>query len=362
MGSLSRHDLRRLYRHLYLTRAVEEKLERLVKQGKVVGNLYRSLGQEATAVGSAAALEEGDWLCPSIRDLGSLFVRGLEPREMFLQYMARGPSLTGGKDTTTHFVLPELGLLGPISPLGTQVSVLAGIGHAFRLRGDDRVCMTYQSDGGSRTGAFHEGMNLAAVRELPLVLVLEHNRWAYSTPSHREAAVESWADVGEAYGVPLRHVDGNDVLEVHDACAQAVARARRGEGASMVVAETYRMLGHAQHDPQPYVSEEELEAWRERDPLERLGAYLLEHGFASEEGLEELRAEVREEVDRAAEEAARAPMPDGEEARRGVHAAPEVADAEVPWTRRDVVGYEDLPAGIAGRGGAGTNREAGEGT
>ena len=310
MGSLSRDELRRLYRHLFLTRAVEEKLERLVKQGKVVGNLYRSLGQEATAVGSAAALEDGDWLCPSIRDLGSLFVRGLEPREMFLQYMARGPSLCAGRDTTTHFIVPELGILGPISPLGTQVSVLAGIGHAFRLRDEDRVCMTYQSDGGSRTGAFHEGMNLAAVRELPLVLVLEHNRWAYSTPSHREAAVESWADVGEAYGVPLRQVDGNDVLEVYDACAQAVARARRGEGASMVVAETYRMLGHAQHDPQPYVSEEELERWRERDPVERFEDYLVEYGFASGEGLEEMREEIRDRVDRAAEEADGAPMPE----------------------------------------------------
>lgn len=362
MGSLSRDELHRLYRLLFLTRAVEKKLERMVKQGKVVGNLYRSLGQEATAVGSAAALEEGDWLCPAIRDLGALFVRGLDPRQAFLQYMARGPSLTGGKDTTTHFVLPELGILGPISPLGTQVSVMAGIGHAIRLRDSDRVCMTYQSDGGSRTGAFHEGMNLAAVRDLPLVLVLEHNRWAYSTPSHREAAVESWADVARAYGVPVREVDGNDVLEVHDASVQAVARARRGEGASMVVAETYRMLGHAQHDPQPYVSEEELAAWRARDPLDRFGSYLVENGFASEDGLEKTRTEIRDQVDRAAEEAVRAPMPGGAEARTGVYGDPEGADAAVPWTRRDVVGYEDVPAGIAGRERTNTNGEPGDGT
>lgn len=347
MGTLSRDGLLDLHRYLLLTRTVEEELERLVKQGRLVGNLYRSLGQEATAVGSAAALGEGDWLCPAIRDLGALFVRGVEPGEIFLQYLARGSSLTGGKDTTTHFILPDRGILGPISPLGTQLSVLAGIAHAFRVRGEDRVCLTYQSDGGSRTGAFHEGMNLAAVRGLPFVLVLEHNRWAYSTPSEREAAVESWSDVAEAYGVPAERVDGNDVLEVHDAAARAVARARAGEGASMVVAETCRMLGHAQHDPQPYVDEEELEAWRERDPIDLFERFLLEEGLLDETELEERRDRVAEEVQRDAEEALAAELPDPAEARSGVYAGAD-GEARVPWTRHPVVGYEDLPAGVEG--------------
>ncbi len=357
MGTLSRDELLDLHRYLLLTRTAEERLERLAKQGRLVGNLYRSLGQEATAVGSAAALEDGDWLCPAIRDLGALFVRGLDVREIFLQYLARGPSLTGGKDTTTHFIVPELGLLGPISPLGTQVSVMAGLAHAFRVRGSDRVCLTYQSDGGSRTGAFHEGMNMAAVRDLPLILVLEHNRWAYSTPSRREAAVESWRDVAGAYGVPVEQVDGNDVLAVHDATGRGVARARAGEGASMVVAETYRMRGHAQHDPQPYVDEEELEAWRERDPLERFEAFLLDEGLVDREGLSELEEAVEEEVERASEAALAADLPAPEEARSLVYGG-EDDGAEVPWTRREVVGYEELPAGIEGWSGP---RPGGEG-
>jgi len=352
MGTLTREELLSLHRHLLLTRTVEEQLERLVKQGRLVGNLYRSLGQEATAVGSAAALGDGDWLCPAIRDLGALFVRGLEPREVFLQYLARGDSLTGGKDTTTHFVLPELGLLGPISPLGTQVSVMAGIAHAFRVSGSDRVCMTYQSDGGSRTGAFHEGANLAAVRRLPLVLVLEHNRWAYSTPSDREAAVERWSDVAEAYALPVEEVDGNDVLAVFDAAERAVGRARAGQGASMIVAETFRVLGHAQHDPQPYVDEEELEAWRERDPLRRYEDYLLREGLLDEEGLRERRQRIDGEVERASEEALEAPLPRPEEALVGVYGEDE--RAEVPWTRRERVGYEDLPAGVEGWSGPGS--------
>lgn len=352
MGTLTREELLRLHRHLLLTRTVEEQLERLVKQGRLVGNLYRSLGQEATAVGSAAALGDGDWLCPAIRDLGSLFVRGLEPREIFLQYLARGDSLTGGKDTTTHFVLPELGLLGPISPLGTQVSVMAGIAHAFRVGGSDRVCMTYQSDGGSRTGAFHEGANLAAVRRLPLVLVLEHNRWAYSTPSDSEAAVERWSDVAEAYALPVEEVDGNDVLAVFDAAERAVDRARRGEGASMVVAETYRMLGHAQHDPQPYVDEEELEAWGDRDPIERYEAFLVAEGLLDEDALRERRQGIADEVERAAGEALEAELPRPEEALTRVYGGGE--SAEVPWTRRERVGYEDLPAGFEGWSGPGS--------
>ncbi len=355
MGTLSRQDLRDLHRALLLTRAVEEKLERLVKQGEVVGNLYRSLGQEATAVGSAFALEEGDWVCPAIRDLGALFARGLDPEEMFLQYMAKGPSLTGGRDTTTHFVQPDLGILGPISPMGTAISVMAGMAHAFQVGGSDRVCLTYQSEGGSRAGAFHEGTNLAAVREVPLVLVLEHNRWAYSTPSELEGAVESWDEVAEAYDCPVRQVDGNDVLEVYDATAEAVERARRGGGLSMIVAETYRMLGHAQHDDQPYVAEEELEAWRDRDPVERFETYLHEHGLASEADLRELREAVRERVEEAAEAALSAPRPRPGSARTGVYADEGAgpADAAEPWTRREVVGYPDLPAGVEGWPGPG---------
>lgn len=355
MGTLTRDELRELYRLMHLTRATEEALERLVKQGHVVGNLYRSLGQEATAVGSAYALEEGDWLCPAIRDLGALFVRGATPREIFLQYTARGAAGTQSKDTTTHFTDPDRGLLGPVSPLGDQLCVLAGIALAFRKRGSDRVCMAYQGEGATRTGSSHEGINFAAVQELPLVVVLEHNRWSFSTPSHLEAAVEEWSDVAEAYGVPVWHVDGNEVLQVYDAAAEAVDHARGGGGVGLVVAETYRMLGHAQHDPQPYVDEEELEEWRDRDPLDRFEEYLTEYGFASESGLRELREEVERQVEEAAAGALEVPRPDPEQARSRVYAPDAEAggtgaepDAPVPWTRREVVGYPDLPAGVSG--------------
>jgi pyruvate dehydrogenase E1 component alpha subunit/2-oxoisovalerate dehydrogenase E1 component alpha subunit len=356
MGTLTEEDLRELYRLMYLTRSVEERLERMVKQGETVGNLYRSLGEEATAVGSAFALRDGDWLCPAIRDLGALFARGLPPREIFLQYTGRGGGGTQGKDTTTHFTIPELGLLGPVSPLGDQLCVLNGIALAFRKRGETRACMAFLSEGATRTGASHEGINFAAVQRLPMVIVVHHNRWAFSTPSAAEGALDDWSDLAGTYGLPVWHVDGNDVLEVYDAASAAVEHARGGEGAAMVVAETFRRLGHAQHDPQPYVDEEELERWRERDPVDRFHAYLGEHDLASPEELARLRERVDRQVEEAADRALSESRPRGREARTRVYAegadrgrgAGHRGSAAVPWTRREVVGYPDLPAGVSG--------------
>lgn len=326
---------------MLLTRGVEERLETLFKQGHIVGGLYRSLGQEGTAVASAWALEDGDWLAPSIRDMGALFVRGLDVRDMLRQYTARGTSLCAGKDNTTHFTVPELGLLGPVSPLGTQLCVLNGVALAFKQRGEPKVCMTYQGDGASRTGASHEGFSMAAALKLPIVVFLEHNRWAFGTTSRREAAVEDWLDAAAMYGVPSASVDGNEVREVHAAACSAVDRARSGDGPTFIVAETYRMLGHAQHDAQKYVPEEELESWRERDPIARLEAALVEEGLADEDELAGIRDGVEAELDEAVEDVLAEPDPEPATARTRVYESDEL-DAAVPWTRGPVPGYEAL--------------------
>lgn len=324
--------MRSLYRFLLLTRSLEERLESLFKQGHVIGGLYRCLGQEATAVGSAWALEEGDWLAPSIRDAGALYVRGLPPIQMLRQYTARDRSPCAGKDNTTHFTLPELGLLGPISPLGTQLCVLNGVALAFKQRGEDRVCLTYQGEGASRTGASHEGFAMAAALNLPIVVILEHNRWSFGTPSHRAAAVEDWADTAGAYGLPVRSVDGNDLLEVYEASRQAVERARSGGGPGVIVAETYRMLGHAQHDSQRYIPPEELEEWRHRDPIRRFEKVLLDDGWLSEAGLQEIRDEVDREITEAVDTVLSESYPPSESARTRVFADPAL-DPPEPWTR-----------------------------
>jgi TPP-dependent pyruvate/acetoin dehydrogenase alpha subunit len=343
-----------LYRFLWLTRALEERLETLFKQGHVVGGLYRSLGQEATAVGCGYALADGDWIAPSIRDLGALLARGLEPLDVLRQYTARGTSLCAGKDNTNHFTVPELGILGPISPLGTQLCVLNGVALSFRTRREPRVCFTFQGDGASRTGTSHEGLAMASALDLPIVVVLEHNRWAFGTPSTEVAAIENWADVAGAYGVPAVTVDGNDVLQVYDAATQAIARARAGDGMTIIVAETYRMLGHAQHDAQKYVPESELSEWEDHDPIQSFADYLLEFGFESASTLEQIRADVASELDAAADQVLAEGYPPAEEARTRVYGDPGL-DPDPPWTRGPVPGYEDLTRG--GRGRAATPAE-----
>ncbi|MCL7926615.1 MAG: thiamine pyrophosphate-dependent dehydrogenase E1 component subunit alpha [marine benthic group bacterium] len=332
LSSLAREDMRALYRFLVLTRMLEERLETLFKQGHIVGGLYRSLGQEATAVGTAYALQDGDWLAPSIRDAGALYVRGLPPIAMLRQYTAREASPCAGKDNTNHFTIPELGLLGPISPLGTQLCVLNGISLTFRQRGEPRVCMTYQGEGASRTGTSHEGFAMAAALDLPMVIVLEHNRWSFGTPSYRASAVEDWADTAGAYGLPVRSVDGNDLLQVYEAAREAVERARSGGGPGVIVAETYRMSGHAQHDSQKYIPSEELDEWRARDPIGRFERVLLEDGWLSDAGLAEIRDDVDQELTRAVDTVLSEPHPPAESSRTRVYADPR-QDPPEPWTR-----------------------------
>lgn len=344
-GSLTASDLRRLLRFMILTRGLEERLERLLKQGEVFGSLYRCLGQEAVPVGSAFALEDGDWLAPSFRDLGALLVRGLPPRDVFLQYTGRTGSVAEGRDGTNQATVPELGLLGPVSSLGTQLCALNGVALAFRLRREPHVCMTYQGEGATRTGAAHEGFAFAAALRLPMVVVLEHNRWSFSTRSSAQAVVESWSDVAKAYGVPAIGVDGNDVLAVYDAAVEAVTRARGGGGPTILVAETFRMLGHAQHDPRAYVPEAELERWRKRDPIEGFERYLVEHDFETEPALSALRDEVDRELDLARADALAHTMPSPADACTRVYSEP--PSEPLPWTRIDPVGYADLARGSA---------------
>lgn len=340
MSSLGTQDLLDLYRTLQLTRGLEERLERLFERGQIVGGLDRSPGLEAIAVGSARALEPGDWLAPSIRNLGALLTRGLEPLEVFLQYTASAGSLCAGKDDTNHLTALERGLLGPISPLGTQLCVLNGMALSFRLGAEPHVCMTYLDDGATRTGASHEGLAFAAALQLPMVVVLEYDGWKFATRKHREAAVDRWSDIAGAYGARALEVDGNDVLAVYDAASESVAHARSGGGLQLIVAESYRMPGHARHHAQESVPESELETWREKDPLPRFERYVLEGGFVTPETLSRVRREVDAELDEAVDQALIDPMPSPQAARTRVYAEPE--PDTTPWTRRPGPGYAAL--------------------
>ena len=308
-----------LYRLMKLTRMVEDRLGNLYRQGKVVGGLYSSRGQEATSVGSAYALEPQDVMGPLIRNLGSMLVRGVQPREVMMQYMAKSDSPTGGKDANTHFGDLKRGLVAPISMLGSVIPVMAGIALAGKMQGKDLVAMTYIGDGGTSTGDFHEGLNLAAVLQVPFVLVVENNGWAYSTPTSRQMRVKDIAIRAAAYGIPGVVVDGNDVLAVYEATKRAVERARAGGGPTLLEAKTFRMKGHAEHDDAGYVPKEMFEEWKQKDPIERFERHLLKNGLATEDDLKAITAKIDAELIPEVDFALASPMPPPERAFEGVY-------------------------------------------
>jgi TPP-dependent pyruvate/acetoin dehydrogenase alpha subunit len=320
MTDLSLEQLSELYRLMLLNRLLEERLVRLYRQGKIVGGLFRSLGQEATSVGTAFALEEGDLLTPLIRNLGSLLARGVPPFDLFAQYMARAASPTRGKEAHHNVTDVPRGVYAPIAMLGTAIPVMAGMLIAERIRGKTTVGMTYIGDGGTSVGAFHEGLNFAAVQKLPLVLVIEHNAWAYSTPSERQCAARTLADKAPGYGIAGEVVDGNDVLAVVDAARRAVDRARGGGGPVLLECKTYRLKGHAEHDAQSYVLPEELSEWKSRDPLARFERVLEERRVLSLADRDAMRERIEQGLDADLAAAEASPPPDPSTALEGVYA------------------------------------------
>src|SRR6266699_4493740 len=252
-SSLTKGQMLELYRYLRLTRLVEERIVNLYRQSKVVGGVYRSLGQEATAVGSAYALRPEDFITPIIRDLGAVFVKGIRPREIFAQYMAKAWGPSGGRDLNIHFGFIEKGFIGPISHLGDMIPVMTGIVLAARMQKKKIVALAYIGDGGMSTGAFYEGLNFAAVQRLPLIVIAEYNHYAYSTPTKLQTAVRDLAEKAASYGIPAHVVDGNDIIACYEVTKHAAEFSRRGGGAVLIKAKTYRRKGHAEHDDQRYV-------------------------------------------------------------------------------------------------------------
>lgn len=328
--TLTRERRLELYYWMRLTRSLEERLVNLYRQTKVVGGLFRSLGQEADAVGSAYALRREDVLSPLIRNLGSMLVKGATPLEILKQYMAKGDSPTRGRELNIHFgdvgdPSSTRGFVGQISPLGDMVPVMAGVTLSFRMRGEQRVGLVYVGDGATSTGAFHEGINFAAVQHCPLVVVIENNGYAYSTPTTKQSLVRQFADKALGYGIPGETADGNDVIATYEATKRAVDRARRGEGTSIVELMTFRRKGHAEHDNQSYVPAGQLERWAaENDPIDRYVARLLGEGVKQAE-LDAIQERIQREIDDATDQAELSGVPEARDALVGVYADPPAA-------------------------------------
>jgi pyruvate dehydrogenase E1 component alpha subunit/2-oxoisovalerate dehydrogenase E1 component alpha subunit len=344
---LSRDQIVDLYYWMRLTRTLEERLVALYRQTKVVGGLFRSLGQEADAVGSAYALERRDIMSPLIRNMGAMLVKGATPVEILKQYMAKGDSPTRGRELNIHFGDTDRGFIGQISPLGDMIPVMTGVTMTFKMRKQDRVGLVFIGDGATSTGAFHEGINFAAVQKCPLVVVVENNGYAYSTPTVKQTAAKQFVDKAIGYGVPGEQADGNDVLAVYDVAKRAVDRARRGEGVTLIELMTYRRKGHAEHDNQSYVPEGEIERWeRENDPLTRYHERLQAEFGVSLSEIEQVDERVRRVVDDSTDEAEKSGLPEALDALNGIYADP---PAEQPLWFRDgsgsVVDKHERPAG-----------------
>ena len=308
-----------MYYYLRLTRALEERLGILYRQGKILGGVYLSTGQEAVSVGAALALAPNDVIVPSHRDLGAHLVRGIEPREVLAQYLGRVGGPSRGRDGNVHFGDVQRNSVAFLSPMADGIPVAAGVALAMKQEGGERVAMTWFGEGAASRGDFHEGVNLAAVLHVPVVFICNNNQFAYSTPLDRQTRVPDIAVRAAGYGIPGVTVDGNDVVAVYEAARDAVAGARRGEGPSLIECKTMRIRGHSEHDDASYVPKALLDAWRAKDPIRQYEARLREWGFLDETAEAEMTRRITHDLETAVAWAEASPYPDAADVEQGVY-------------------------------------------
>jgi TPP-dependent pyruvate/acetoin dehydrogenase alpha subunit len=304
-------DLLQVYYYMRLTRAMEDRIHTLFLQGRIVGGVYTAQGHEATTVGAAMALHDGDCIVPQHRDLGMHLVRGTSPRAIMCQWMARGNSPTLGRDGQMHIGDMHHGIVPMISMLGESLPVACGVALTMKMRKRSTVVLASCGDGATNTGAFHEAMNFASVQKLPLVLVIENNGYAYSTPTRKQFAIQQLSERALAYGMPGESVDGNDVLAVIDAVSRAVVHARSGKGPIIVECKTFRVRGHSEADKADYVPQALRDEWLAKDPIQLFEAYLIKEGVLTTARKAEIEATVSATVEDAINFAEHSPAPDG---------------------------------------------------
>lgn len=319
--SLSGQERRNLLYWMRLTRTLDDQLVALWKQGRGVGGTFNQKGHEAISVGTGAALHPADVVAPIHRDLGCYLIRGMTPRRIVANQLGRVTGVTQGRDANLHGCGDlALGIIGFVSHIPQSVSTALGAAMSFTYRGEKRAAMTYLGDGGTTTGVFHEVLNMAAVTAAPLVVVVENNQYAYSTPLRQSMAGDNIAARSEALGVPAQVADGNDLEEVYRCAVIALERARAGGGPSLIEAKTMRMLGHAIHDGAEYVPPELLAEWEAKDPIARYERKLLEAGIADRAYLEAVARNCREVADDAIRFAEASDWPDPATVQQGVFA------------------------------------------
>ncbi|WP_053202880.1 thiamine pyrophosphate-dependent dehydrogenase E1 component subunit alpha [Jiangella muralis] len=322
VGGLSGEKALRLYRGLVRIRRFEDRVYQLFLRGELPGTLHQYQGQEAVAVGTCDALRPDDWITSTHRPHGHALAKGVSMRGAMAELYGKATGCCGGKGGSMHLGDPDAGMVPAIAIVAGGNSVVTGLGLAFKLRSTGQVATCFFGEGATNEGAFHEGLNFAAVQKLPIVFVCENNMYGASTPFHLTSLVTDVADRAAAYGVPAQVVDGMDVVAVRAAVETARARAAAGDGPTLIEAKTYRFAGHSRGDARGYRSRDEEKEWKERDPIDRFGLALTTAGTADEAALAALVAEVTSELDDAVEFARNSPDPDAAEALTDAYATP----------------------------------------
>ncbi len=335
--------MRELYRALVFPRLVEEKMLILLRQGRL-SKWFSGIGQEAIAVGVTAALQADDPILPLHRNLGVFTSRGLDLLTLFRQLLGRDGGYTGGRDRTFHFGSPAHHVIGMISHLGAMLPVADGMALAFQLKGETRVAAVFSGEGGTSEGDFHEAVNLAAVWKLPVIFIVENNQYGLSTPVSEQYACARLSDRGPGYGIAAETVDGNDLMAVVDAVSRAAARARAGEGPTLLEFMTFRMRGHEEASGVAYVPPHLFEEWAAKDPIAQFEQRLLDQGMLTTSDRDAIRAAFKAHIDQIADEAYAAPEPESTAER-------ELADVYAPPPN------DDNREGAMARGREGDNHD-----
>jgi acetoin:2,6-dichlorophenolindophenol oxidoreductase subunit alpha len=302
-----------LYTMLQKCRMCDEKARILFRQSKFGGNFYSGAGQEATEVGAAITLRKDDWIAPSHRDWTSNIIKGAPLKFCYAQLFAKATSPDRGRSSPAHMGYPELNVITPASSIAGQLAVGTGVAFGLKRLKKDSVVVAFFGDGATSIGGFHEALNFAGVHKLPIVYVCQNNYWAESVPLRLQTALEKLSDRAKAYGFPGYSIDGNDVLPVYDAAVKAIARARAGEGPTMLECRTYRWYGHSEIDPAKYRSKEEVEAWKTRCPVANFEKSLMQKKVLTDAKKKQIVSEITREIDEAVDFAEKSPFPDGSE-------------------------------------------------
>jgi len=322
MEAIPRELALEMYRGMARIRRFEDQLYSLFLQGLVPGTLHQYQGQEAIAVGVCAALRRDDFIFSTHRPVGHAIAKGVPLRAIAAELWGKRTGCAGGKGGQMHLVDASVGMPPSNAIVGANIPIATGAALAFKLQGLDRVVVCFFGDGAANTGAFHEGLNLAAVKDAPAVFVCENNQYAASTHTSLAMKIEDISLRAAAYGIPGETLDGMDVRAVHHAASRAVERARSGGGPTLLECKTYRFMGHSRGDPGGYRTREDVQSWRAKDPLPRFREILAGEFGVEEEALAALEASIDGEVSDAIEYAQESPFPEVENVYAHVYAPP----------------------------------------